>query len=121
MPPGPARAQKRTQQIPARLPSGAQVKGIPGTRVHMEGTTYMVLGSFSESSFGVLDAFSQGGSRAHQTLEPGRKSGKPPKSALRPAFGRPEGRFWCFPGSSPAKIRPGSPISGLEALLRNIE
>ncbi len=28
--------------------------------------------------------------------------------------GRPEGRFRCFPGSSPAKIRPGMPISVLE-------
>ena len=35
--------------------------------------------------------------------------------------GRPEGRFRCFPGSSPAKIWPGSPMSGPEALLRNIE
>ncbi len=32
----------------------------------------------------------------------------------------PEGRFRCFPGGSPAKIRPGKPISGPEALLRNI-
>ena len=43
------------------------------------------------------------------------------ESALRPAEGRPEDRFRCFPGSSPAKIRPGSPISGPEALMRNIE
>ncbi len=42
-------------------------------------------------------------------------------SALRSAFGRPEGRFRCFPGSSPAKIRPGRLISGPEALLHNIE
>ena len=48
-------------------------------------------------------------------------TGKAPKSALRPAFGRPECRFRCFPGSSPAKILPGRPISGPEALLRNIE
>jgi hypothetical protein len=33
----------------------------------------------------------------------------------------PAGRFPCFPGSSPAKIRPGRPISGPEALLRNVE
>jgi hypothetical protein len=46
---------------------------------------------------------------------------KAPKSALRPAFGRPEGRFRCFPGSSPTKIQPGSPTYGPEALLRNIE
>ena len=39
----------------------------------------------------------------------------------RPAFGRPEDRFRCFPGSSPAEIRPGRPISGPEALLRNVE
>ncbi len=36
-------------------------------------------------------------------------------------FGRPEGLFRCLPGSSPAKIRPGRPISGPEALLRSIE
>ncbi len=34
---------------------------------------------------------------------------------------RPEGRFRFFPGSSPAKFRPGSPISGPEALVHNIE
>jgi hypothetical protein len=44
-------------------------------------------------------------------------TGKAPKSTLRPAEGRPEGRFRCLPKSSPAKIRPGNP----EALLRNIE
>ncbi len=61
------------------------------------------------------------------------------KSAFRVGFGPdcyreslkigpPDGRrpaggpiFLCFPGSSPAKIRPGSSISGPEALLRNIE
>jgi hypothetical protein len=43
-------------------------------------------------------------------------TGKTPKSFLRPAFGRPEGPFRCFPGSSPAKIRPGRPIYGPEAL-----
>ncbi len=48
-------------------------------------------------------------------------TGKTSKSVLGPAFGRSEGRFWCFPGSSPAKIRPGSPISGPEALLRDME
>ncbi len=46
---------------------------------------------------------------------------KEPRSALRPAEGRLEGRFRCFPTSSPAKIRPGRPISGPEALLRNME
>ena len=57
---------------------------------------------------------------------PGRKSdffrtatGKAPKSALRPAEGRPEGQFRCVPGSSPATIRRGVPIYGPEALLRN--
>ncbi len=40
---------------------------------------------------------------------------------LRPAEGRPEVRLRCFPGSSPAKIWPGRPISGPEALLPNIE
>ena len=42
----------------------------------------------------------------------------PGKRRNRPS-GRPEGRFRCLPGSSPAKIRPGSPIYGPEALLRN--
>jgi hypothetical protein len=40
---------------------------------------------------------------------------------ILPAEGRPEGRFRCFSGSSPAKIRPGRPISGPDAILRNIE
>ncbi len=47
-------------------------------------------------------------------------TGKAPKWVLRPAEGRPEGRVGCLPGSSPAKILPGRPISGPEALLRNI-
>jgi hypothetical protein len=50
-----------------------------------------------------------------------RSTGKTQESALRPAFSRPEGRFRCFPGSSPAKIRPGRPINGPEALVLNIE
>ncbi len=45
---------------------------------------------------------------------------KAAKSALRPAEGRPEGRFWKFPDENPTEILPGSPISGSEALLRNI-
>ncbi len=39
-------------------------------------------------------------------------TGKTPKSALRPAEYRPEGRFWCFPG--PARktdLRPGNNIA----------
>ncbi len=44
---------------------------------------------------------------------------KAPTSALRPAQGRAEGRFRCFPGSGPAKIQPGRPTYGPEALLRN--
>ncbi len=40
---------------------------------------------------------------------------------LRVAEGRPEGPFRYFPGSSPAKILPGRPISVQEALLRNME
>jgi hypothetical protein len=48
-------------------------------------------------------------------------TGKAPKLALRPDFGRPEGRVRCFPSSSPAKIRPGRPIYGPEALLCNID
>ncbi len=43
------------------------------------------------------------------------------KSGLRPAKCRPEGKCRCFPGRGPAKIRPGRPIYGPEALLRNIE
>ena len=31
-----------------------------------------------------------------------------------PAEGRPEDRFWCFPGSSPVRIRPGGSIYGPE-------
>ena len=46
--------------------------------------------------------------------------GRASKSALRQAFSRPEGRFLCFPDRNPAEIRPGSPISDPEALLRNI-
>ncbi len=42
----------------------------------------------------------------------GTATGKEPKSALRPAFGRPESPSRCSPGSSPAEIRPGRPISG---------
>ncbi len=41
--------------------------------------------------------------------------GKASKSALRPAGGRPEGRFRGFPQKNPAEIRPGNPISGPEA------
>jgi hypothetical protein len=37
-----------------------------------------------------------------------------------PASGWPKVRFRFLPGSSPAKIWPDSPISGPEALLRNI-
>ncbi len=48
-------------------------------------------------------------------------TGKKPKSVLRQAVGQPEGRCRCFPGSSPAKSRPGRPIYGPEALLRNIK
>ncbi len=52
---------------------------------------------------------------------PGRKStGKAPESAVRPAEGRPECRFRCFPGSNPSKTWPGRPIYGPEALLRSI-
>ncbi len=38
--------------------------------------------------------------------------GKTSKLALRPAYGRSGGRFRCFP----AELRPGSPISGPQAL-----
>ncbi len=44
----------------------------------------------------------------------------PGKNRNRPSF-RPEGRFLCFPGSSPAKIRPRRPIYGPEARLRNLQ
>ncbi len=50
-----------------------------------------------------------------------RSAGKTPKSILQLAFGRPEGRFRCLRGSSPAKLRPGRPIYGPEALVRNIK
>ncbi len=46
--------------------------------------------------------------------------GRASKSALRPAFGRTEGRFLCFPDDIPAEIWPGSLIAGPETLLRNI-
>jgi hypothetical protein len=36
------------------------------------------------------------------------------------AGGQPEGPFRCFPGSSPATLRPGRPFYGPETLLRNI-
>ncbi len=45
---------------------------------------------------------------------------KTSQSALRPAEGRPEGRFRGCPDQNPVEIRHGSPISGPEALLRNI-
>ncbi len=48
-------------------------------------------------------------------------TGKASKSVLRLAEGRPEGRFRFFPESNPAKIRPGRPIAGPEALLCNID
>ncbi len=44
--------------------------------------------------------------------------GRASKSALRPAEGRPEER--CVSPTNPAEIRSGNPISGPEALLRNI-
>ncbi len=49
-------------------------------------------------------------------LLPGKIRNRPP----RLAFGRQEGRFRIFPGSSPAKILPGRPNYGPEALLHNI-
>ena len=58
-------------------------------------------------------------------LLPGKHRNRPsgrPKAGRRADFVlSPEGRFRCFPGSSPAKIRTGRPISGPEALLRSIE
>ncbi len=48
-------------------------------------------------------------------------AGKTPKSTRRQAVGRPEARFRCFPGSSPAKLRPGRTIYGPDAPLRNTE
>ena len=57
-----------------------------------------------------------GGNRTSR-LDFGRTAtGKEPTSALRPAESRPEMRFRFFPGSSPAKIRPGRPSYGLETL-----
>ena len=49
---------------------------------------------------------------------PGARESLQKRTQKHPAEGRPEGRFRCLPGSSPAKIRPGRPISGPEALLR---
>ncbi len=43
------------------------------------------------------------------------------RNLLWPTFGRQEALFRCFPGSRPAKIQPGRPNSGPEAVLRNIE
>ncbi len=43
-------------------------------------------------------------------------TGRAPKSAFRPADDRR-----CFPGSCPAKKRPGRPMSGPDALLRDME
>ncbi len=45
--------------------------------------------------------------------------GKASTLAFRPAEGRPERRFSCFPDYTPAEIRPGLPISGPDALLLN--
>ena len=68
----------------------------------------------------------------HAIVLPGRKSAlragfwpdcywEGSEIGLRPADGRPDGVFRCFPGSSPAKIRPGRPTYGPEALLRDTE
>ncbi len=46
--------------------------------------------------------------------------GRVSKSDLRPAEGRPEGRFRGYPDWDPPEIRPGCPISGPDARLRNI-
>jgi hypothetical protein len=48
-------------------------------------------------------------------------AGLPPGKNRNRPFGGQEGRCRCFPGSSPAKIRPGRPIYGPEALLCNID
>ncbi len=47
----------------------------------------------------------------------------PPSTNLEtgPVPGGGGGGLRCFPGRIPAKIRPGRPIFGPEALLRNIE
>ncbi len=45
-------------------------------------------------------------------------TGNTPKSALRPAFGRPVGRFRCFPGSGPAKILRNCHETVLESVSR---
>ncbi len=51
---------------------------------------------------------------------PGRTEIGPPVGR-RPAGGPREDRFRCLPGGSPAQIRPGRPIFGPEALMRNTE
>ena len=64
----------------------------------------------------------QGESARHFVMSwPAAENSTVPAAIGLNAEGRPEGRFRCFPGSSPAKIRPGRPISGPEALLRNLE
>jgi hypothetical protein len=44
-----------------------------------------------------------------------------PKSALRPAEGRPEGLFWFCSDSRLANIQPGTPIYSPEALLHDMD
>ena len=63
----------------------------------------------------------QGESARHFVMSwPAAENSTVPAAISLNAEGRPEGRFQCFPGSSPAKIRPGRPFNGPEALLRNI-
>ena len=45
--------------------------------------------------------------------------GPPEPARLRKRTPKNLARFWCFPGSSPVRIRPGGSIYGPEALSRN--
>ncbi len=51
---------------------------------------------------------------------PGRISAGFLSGKLRPAEGQPESLYCGFPVQSPTEVRPGRPISGPEALVRNV-
>jgi hypothetical protein len=104
----PARPQKRTQQKTARLPSSTQdlVSGAPALSFRARSVT---AASGACRPRPKIDRKSGAGfTLCYAIMLPGRKSafragfcrtatGKAPKSALRPAFGRPEPDFGAFP------------------------